>query len=80
MDLKGPGYWGRGRAAAATTTTKRPGYRAKEIGSAMTGRKSTDDSRILQSQLQIGHRLVREDETVLNPVDFLEVLFSQFVK
>nr|XP_048291378.1 histone deacetylase complex subunit SAP18-like [Myodes glareolus] len=29
---------------------KRPGYRVKEIGSTMSGRKGTDDSRTLQSQ------------------------------
>uniref|UniRef100_A0A671DHG0 18 kDa Sin3-associated polypeptide n=1 Tax=Rhinolophus ferrumequinum TaxID=59479 RepID=A0A671DHG0_RHIFE len=33
---------------------KRPGYRVKEIGSTMSGRKGTNDSRTLQSQkLQI---------------------------
>ncbi|XP_020023256.2 histone deacetylase complex subunit SAP18 isoform X2 [Castor canadensis] len=37
---------------------KRPGYRVKEIGSTMSGRKGTDDSMTLQSQkFQIGDYL-----------------------
>ncbi|XP_053062190.1 histone deacetylase complex subunit SAP18 isoform X3 [Acinonyx jubatus] len=42
----------------STLDPKRPGYRVKEIGSTMSGRKGTDDSMTLQSQkFQIGDYL-----------------------
>ncbi|XP_025318519.1 histone deacetylase complex subunit SAP18 isoform X1 [Canis lupus baileyi] len=44
--------------AIVFTDPKRPGYRVKEIGSTMSGRKGTDDSMTLQSQkFQIGDYL-----------------------
>ncbi|XP_066115128.1 histone deacetylase complex subunit SAP18 isoform X1 [Saccopteryx bilineata] len=44
--------------AIVFTDIKRPGYRVKEIGSTMSGRKGTDDSMTLQSQkFQIGDYL-----------------------
>lgn len=44
--------------AIVFTDLKRPGYRVKEIGSTMSGRKGTDDSMTLQSQkFQIGDYL-----------------------
>nr|XP_039323804.1 histone deacetylase complex subunit SAP18-like [Saimiri boliviensis boliviensis] len=44
--------------AIVFTDVKRPGYRVKEIGSTMSGRKGTDDSITLQSQkFQIGDYL-----------------------
>ncbi|XP_036166143.1 histone deacetylase complex subunit SAP18-like [Myotis myotis] len=44
--------------AIVFTDMKRPGYRVKEIGSTMSGRKGTDDSMTLQSQkFQIGDYL-----------------------
>ncbi|XP_012297600.1 histone deacetylase complex subunit SAP18 [Aotus nancymaae] len=44
--------------AIVFTDVKRPGYRVKEIGSTMSGRKGTDDSMTLQSQkFQIGDYL-----------------------
>ncbi|KAG6925062.1 Sin3A associated protein 18, partial [Chelydra serpentina] len=44
--------------AIVFTELKRPGYRVKEIGSTMSGRKGTDDSMTLQSQkFQIGDYL-----------------------
>ncbi|XP_006904877.1 histone deacetylase complex subunit SAP18 [Pteropus alecto] len=44
--------------AIVFTDIKRPGYRVKEIGSTMSGRKGTDDAMTLQSQkFQIGDYL-----------------------
>ncbi|XP_043430900.1 histone deacetylase complex subunit SAP18 isoform X1 [Prionailurus bengalensis] len=44
--------------AIVFTDPKRPGYRVKEIGSTVSGRKGTDDSMTLQSQkFQIGDYL-----------------------
>ncbi|XP_055421992.1 histone deacetylase complex subunit SAP18-like [Bubalus kerabau] len=50
--------------AIVFTDLKRPGYRVKEIGSTMSGRKGPDDSTTLQSQkFQIGDYL----DTVVTP-------------
>uniref|UniRef100_A0A8C9AKG0 18 kDa Sin3-associated polypeptide n=1 Tax=Prolemur simus TaxID=1328070 RepID=A0A8C9AKG0_PROSS len=54
--------------AIVFTDLKRPGYRVKEIGGTMSGRKGTDDSMTLRAQkFQIGDYLHAEAGGSLEP-------------